>query len=195
MSENLANAQSTGKTPGADPYTRKTITLRERARRGGGRQPRQGRRHRAAPLAVRIEHNPGHPAADANGYVKLPNVDMMVEMADMREANRSYEANLQIIKQAREMISMTIDLLRSSSMIDPHHARRSRRSAPACRRRRRAAARGRAPRRSAEAAPADFGAMLAQLAADAAEHAQDRRGDRRSPASTGRPRCSRSSRR
>ena len=58
---------------------------------------------------IRVEHNPGHPAADANGYVKLPNVNMLVEMADMREANRSYEANLQVIKQAREMISMTID--------------------------------------------------------------------------------------
>ena len=63
----------------------------------------------------RIEHDPGHPAADAGGYVKLPNVNVLVEMADMREANRSYEANLQVIKQAREMISMTIDLLRSSS--------------------------------------------------------------------------------
>jgi flagellar basal-body rod protein FlgC len=62
----------------------------------------------------RVEHNPGHPAADANGYVKLPNVNMLVEMADMREANRSYMANLQMIKQAREMISMTIDLLRST---------------------------------------------------------------------------------
>ena len=62
-----------------------------------------------------MEHNPGHPAADQNGYVKLPNVDIMAEVADMREANRSYEANLQVIKQAREMISMTIDMLRSGS--------------------------------------------------------------------------------
>ncbi len=61
----------------------------------------------------RIEHDPNHPAADANGYVKLPNVDMLVELADMREANRSYEANIQVVKQARSLISMTIDLLRS----------------------------------------------------------------------------------
>ena len=90
--------------------------LRERARRGD-RAPTWSRsagieRHRSP---FRIEHNPGHPAADAKGYVKLPNVDIMVEVADMREANRSYEANLQVIKQAREMISMTIDLLRSGS--------------------------------------------------------------------------------
>jgi flagellar basal-body rod protein FlgC len=57
---------------------------------------------------------PGHPAADANGFVKLPNVDLVVEAADMREANRSYEANIQVIKNARDMISMTLDLLRSS---------------------------------------------------------------------------------
>jgi flagellar basal-body rod protein FlgC len=63
--------------------------------------------------AYRLEYQPGHPAADAAGYVKLPDVNMIVEMADMRQANRSYESNLQVIKQAREMISMTIDLLRS----------------------------------------------------------------------------------
>ena len=61
----------------------------------------------------RVEHNPGHPAADAKGFVKLPNVDIVTEVADMREANRSYEANLQAIKQAREMIAMTIDMLRN----------------------------------------------------------------------------------
>ena len=57
---------------------------------------------------------PGHPAADAQGYVRMPNVDLVVEAADMREANRSYEANLQAIRQARDMINMTLDLLRSS---------------------------------------------------------------------------------
>jgi flagellar basal-body rod protein FlgC len=56
---------------------------------------------------------PGHEAADENGYVKMPNVNVLIEMADMSEANRSYEANLQVIKQARELISMTIDLMRS----------------------------------------------------------------------------------
>lgn len=60
------------------------------------------------------QYDPSHPAADARGYVKYPNVNMVVEMADMREANRSYEANLQVVRQARELISMTIDLLRST---------------------------------------------------------------------------------
>ena len=55
---------------------------------------------------------PGHQAADERGYVKMPNVNVLLEMADMSEANRSYEANLQVIKQARDLISMTIDLMR-----------------------------------------------------------------------------------
>ncbi len=62
----------------------------------------------------RVERNPGHPAADEDGNVKYPNVNMLVEMADMRESNRSYEANLQMMKQARAMVMMTVDLLRSS---------------------------------------------------------------------------------
>ena len=68
-----------------------------------------GRDHSEFP----VEFIPGHEAADASGYVRMPNVNVLVEMADMREANRSYEANLQVIKQARELISMTIDLMRS----------------------------------------------------------------------------------
>ncbi len=62
-----------------------------------------------------IEFMPGHEAADAEGYVKMPNVNVLIEMADMTEANRSYEANLQVIKQARSLISMTIDLMRPQS--------------------------------------------------------------------------------
>ena len=62
----------------------------------------------------RVEYDPGHPAADKTGYVKLPNVNMMIEMADMREVNRSYEANLQIVKQVRSMLGMTIDLLKGA---------------------------------------------------------------------------------
>ena len=115
LSENLANAQSTGKTAGAEPYARKTISFESELDDTSGTSLVKVSgidRHRSP---FRIEHNPGHPAADAKGFVKLPNVDIMVEVADMREANRSYEANLQVIKQAREMISMTIDLLRSNS--------------------------------------------------------------------------------
>ena len=69
--------------------------------------------HRATSRPYRVEHNPGHPAADQNGNVKLPNVDVIAEVADMHEANRSYEANVQVIKQARDMITMTIDMMRT----------------------------------------------------------------------------------
>lgn len=113
VSENLANAESTGKTPGADPYTRKTISFESEVDEAAGTnlvKVSDIGRYRSP---YRVEHSPGHPAADATGFVKKPNVDMLVELADMREANRSYEANLQTIKQAREMIAMTIDLLRS----------------------------------------------------------------------------------
>jgi flagellar basal-body rod protein FlgC len=114
VSENLANAQSTGNTPGADPYTRKTISFETEVDRITGANLVRVESIDFDRSPYRIEHDPGHPAADAGGYVKLPNVNMLVEMADMREANRSYEANLQVIKQAREMLSMTIDLLRNS---------------------------------------------------------------------------------
>ncbi len=114
VSETLANAQSTGKTPGSDPYQRKIVSFESELDEvaNANMVKVEGVDVHQAPF--RIEHDPGHPAADANGFVKLPNVNMLVEMADMREANRSYEANLQVMKQAREMISMTIDLMRSS---------------------------------------------------------------------------------
>ena len=67
------------------------------------------------PSNFEVEQDPGNPAADEKGMVKMPNVNMISEMSDMREANRSYEANLQVIKQSRDLISMTIDLLKGST--------------------------------------------------------------------------------
>jgi len=109
VSENIANARSTGTTPGAEPYRRKTVEFT--ATQGAGVGVRSIGLDRSTPFT--IEHDPGNPAADANGDVKLPNVNMLIEMADLREAGRSYSANLQMMKQARSMISMTIDLLRA----------------------------------------------------------------------------------
>lgn len=113
VSENLANAQSTGATPGADPYARKTVSFASVLDEQLGAELVKVERVGIDSKPFRVEHDPSHPAADANGNVKLPNVDMLVELADMREANRSYEANLQVIKQVRSMGSMTVDLLRS----------------------------------------------------------------------------------
>ena len=112
VSENLANAQSTGSSPGADPYRRKTISfVSELDRSSGGSLVEVGSIARD-PADFPIEFQPGNEVADDKGYVKMPNVNVLIEMADMSEANRSYEANLQVIKQARDLISMTIDLMR-----------------------------------------------------------------------------------
>ena len=113
VSENLANAQSTGNFPGADPYQRKTITFTAELDRVSGARMVEVSAISNDKTAYPVEFQPGHEAADDLGYVKMPNVNVLVEMADMREANRSYEANLQAIKQARDLISMTIDMLRS----------------------------------------------------------------------------------
>ncbi|MCK1458030.1 flagellar basal body rod protein FlgC [Bradyrhizobium sp. 2] len=110
VSENLANATSTGRTAGADPYQRKTITFDAAMDRASSAKVKE---IGVDTTPYRVEYEPGHPAADKAGYVKLPNVNMMIEMADMREVNRSYEANLQVVKQVRSMLGMTIDLLRN----------------------------------------------------------------------------------
>ncbi len=113
VSENLANANSVATTPGADPYQRKTVVFSSEFDRllGAATVGVKSIGHDNTPFLV--EHDPSNPAADADGNVKMPNVNMLVEMADMREASRSYEANLQMIKQARSMTSMILDLLRN----------------------------------------------------------------------------------
>ena len=115
VSENLANARSTGDTPGAEPYRRKTISFAQELDRAAGVETVEIKKIGVDQSDFRTEYDPGNPAADPNGVVKYPNVNILVEMADMREANRSYEANLQSIRQARDLINSTIDLLRSSS--------------------------------------------------------------------------------
>jgi flagellar basal-body rod protein FlgC len=113
VSENLANAQATGSTPGSDPYRRKTVVFSTEFDHALG----------AASVSVKsigqdqspfvVKHDPGNPAADADGNVKMPNVNMLIEMADLREATRSYEADLQMVKQSRSMVTMMLDLLRN----------------------------------------------------------------------------------
>jgi flagellar basal-body rod protein FlgC len=113
VSENLANANSTGRMAGSDPYQRKTVTFAGEMDRAAGAQLVKVKEVGVDTTPYRVEYDPGHPAADKSGYVKMPNVNTMIEMADMREVNRSYEANLQVVKQVRSMFGMTIDLLRS----------------------------------------------------------------------------------
>jgi flagellar basal-body rod protein FlgC len=115
VSENIANADTTGKTAGSDPYQRKTISFDSMVDDADGVDLVEVDQISRDEAPFRTEYMPGHPAADDKGYVKLPNVNMMVELADMREASRGYTANTQIIKQVRELVSMTIDLLRPNS--------------------------------------------------------------------------------
>jgi flagellar basal-body rod protein FlgC len=114
VSENIANARSTGDTPGAEPYRRKTVTFGTELDRASGVERVTVKKLGEDRGKYIEEYDPGSPAADANGIVKMPNVNILIEMADMREANRSYDANLQMIKQTRELVSATIDLLKAS---------------------------------------------------------------------------------
>ena len=112
VAENISNRDSTGQQPGAEPYRRKTVNFGSRVDRNLGaetvRVSRIGRDQAAFP--ERFE--PNHPAADARGYVRTPNVDSMVENMDMREANRSYSANLAVLETTRGMLMRAIETLR-----------------------------------------------------------------------------------
>ena len=114
ISENIANAQSTGDTPGADPYTRQTISFDSVLDRSLGVPLVKIKTIGQDDTPFRVEHDPGNPAADAAGFVKMPNVDMLTELADMREANRAYEANLQVAKQSAELLGQTVSLLKDA---------------------------------------------------------------------------------
>ena len=113
ISENIANADSTAKTPGGDPYRRKVPTFSSELDRSLDAQVVTLGRIKPDNSEFRIKHEPGNPAADAAGNVKYPNVNPLIEMTDMREAQRSYEANLNIISATRRMIQRTLDILKA----------------------------------------------------------------------------------
>jgi flagellar basal-body rod protein FlgC len=109
--ENIANANSAGTNPNEDPFRRRIPLLETTTLTSGARGVRvEGAVNDMSDF--REEYNPAHPAADERGYVQLPNVDTLVEMMDMREATRAYEANLNMIEAARTMTSRALDLLR-----------------------------------------------------------------------------------
>ncbi|HEU4826145.1 MAG TPA: flagellar basal body rod protein FlgC [Dongiaceae bacterium] len=112
VAENLANADSVAEVPGGDPYRRKVITFRNALDKELGLETVQVSKVGVDQSDFRVKYEPGNPAADAKGYVKLPNVNSLIEMTDMREAQRSYEANLRAIEVARTMLQRTIDLIR-----------------------------------------------------------------------------------
>ena len=113
ISENIANADSTASRPGADPYRRKVPTFRSELDRSLDVRLVELGRTRTDSSAFQLKYEPGNPAADANGNVKYPNVNSLLEMTDMREAQRSYEANINVITATRRMIQRTIDILKA----------------------------------------------------------------------------------
>ncbi len=113
VSENLANAQSTGETPDDLPYRRQVVTFRSVFDRAIGANSVEVARIGNDPGAFQRRYEPGHPSADDTGYVQYPNVNSLIEMMDMREAQRSYEANLSVLETSRTLLMNTIDLLRT----------------------------------------------------------------------------------
>ncbi|MCK5445028.1 MAG: flagellar basal body rod protein FlgC [Rhodospirillaceae bacterium] len=112
ISENIANADSLPTSPGGLPYRRKVVTFRNELDNNIGVNTVTVDRIRTDRSDFQNKYDPTHPAADANGYVLIPNVNSLIEMMDMREAQRSYEANLNVIKSSRSMLQETIGLLR-----------------------------------------------------------------------------------
>ena len=113
ISENIANADSTAQSAGGDPYRRKVPTFSSALDRTLDANTVTLGKIRPDPSAFRVKHDPGNPAADAAGNVKFPNVNSLIEMTDMRDAQRSYEANLNIISATRRMIQRTLDILKA----------------------------------------------------------------------------------
>jgi flagellar basal-body rod protein FlgC len=110
IAENIANADSTAQTPGGDPYRRQTPVFEPKMIDGVKGVALTRINQDQTPF--RQEYQPSNPAADAKGYVKMPNVDSMVEALDMREAQRAYDANISVIETARSMDSRTLDLIK-----------------------------------------------------------------------------------
>jgi len=113
IAENIANADSTASTPGGNPYRRKIPTFETEFNRHLGIEEVTLGKVEGDQSPFTVKHEPGHPAADKNGNVKYPNVNSLVEMTDMREAQRSYQANINVVTATRRMIQRTIDILKA----------------------------------------------------------------------------------
>ncbi|GGE40086.1 flagellar basal-body rod protein FlgC [Marinicauda pacifica] len=112
IAENLANAQSTGRTPEEDPYRRQVPVFEAEVDRLTGLEVVRMTDAADDNSEFRLVHEPGHPAANAEGYVRYPNVSSLVELMDMKEAQRSYEANMNMVENTRRMMERTLELLR-----------------------------------------------------------------------------------
>ncbi|MBL4595273.1 MAG: flagellar basal body rod protein FlgC [Robiginitomaculum sp.] len=112
ISENVANAASSSTEPGGDPYRRKIPVFQSEMDKATGARLVRMTKAIDDKADFQLEYQPGHPAANAEGYIKLSNVNTMIEMMDMREAARSFEANLSVIENSRAMMQRTLELLK-----------------------------------------------------------------------------------
>ncbi|MDR3531370.1 MAG: flagellar basal body rod protein FlgC [Rhodopila sp.] len=112
IAENLANQDTTGSSSGADPYRRKTITFESTLDRAADVETVRVKNIGVDTSDLPLRYDPANPASNAQGYVKLPNVNSFIEVMDMREAERSYSANLSVMQATRSMLNRTIDLLK-----------------------------------------------------------------------------------
>ncbi len=112
IAENLANQDTTGSSPGAQPYRRKTVTFENKLDRQLDTDTVHVKQVGQDSSDFPLRYDPSNPAADASGYVKLPNVNSLVEVMDMHEAERAYNANVAVMQSARGMLTRTIGLLK-----------------------------------------------------------------------------------
>ena len=112
VSQNIANAESTGSNPNEEPYRRKTISFQNKLDRATDVELVRTRRIGTSQTPFPLRYDPSHPAANGEGYVRMPNVNTMIERMDMREARRGYEANLNVVESSRAMMGQTLNVLR-----------------------------------------------------------------------------------
>ena len=112
ISQNMANADSVSAEPGGEPYRRQVVSFENYVDKNTGAQKVRVDRIVKDMSPFEKKYDPHHPAADAQGYVSLPNVNPLIEMMDMKEAQRVYDANLNMLKTAREMNSSVLDILK-----------------------------------------------------------------------------------
>lgn len=112
IAENLANANTAALTPGGDPYRRKLVTFRNELDRASGEHLVKVNRIVRDTTPFETHYAPGAPGADANGYIRMPNVNPLIELGDLREAQQSYQANVDVISVAKSMLSRAVDLLK-----------------------------------------------------------------------------------
>lgn len=112
ISENLANVDSLAQSPDGTPYRRKVVSFKNELDRATGVNAVKVDKVRTDQSEFQRRYDPKHPAADRDGYVLAPNVNPLIELMDMREAQRSYEANLSVINSSRQLLSRTVEMLR-----------------------------------------------------------------------------------